>query len=368
LPNLENINIGMGQKRLLVAPLDWGLGHATRCIPLINKFLTEGFTVVIAADGPIANLLKEAFPNTVILRLPGYEVTYPEGQRGLRRSLLGQWPRVSKAIKMEQKWLANLLATEHFDAVISDNRYGLYHPTVPCVFITHQLMIQTGSTLTNTLLQRWHYRMINRFSACWVPDTAEADNLSGKLAHPKTMPAIPVAYIGPLSRMKKQKDGKKTIGLCIVLSGPEPQRTYFEKIILEQLKPLCISVILVRGLPNKNEKIVPPNKYTVVHNHLPGEALSAAMQSAEFVLCRSGYSSVMDLVTLACRAILVPTPEQTEQEYLAESLKQKQIAFSVSQQNFNLAKALNEAQYFTYTLPEKLSFNEEFISKWLHSL
>ncbi len=188
--------------KVLVAPLDWGLGHATRCIPIINEFLSQGCTVILAADGAQKALLQEEFPTLRFVQIPGYRIKYGKNRAFTLVRLIMSIPKILIRIKQENAWFRGFGSRERPDVVISDNRYGLYLPGIVSVFITHQLSIRTSfGAAADRLLQRVNYRAIRRFTLCWVPDMAgEEISLSGKLSHPRKMPPIPTRYIGWLSR------------------------------------------------------------------------------------------------------------------------------------------------------------------------
>ena len=346
----ENINIKNDRKRVLVAPLDWGLGHATRCIPIIYALIKLKFEVIIAADGYTRELLKKEFPNVVFTQLRGYNIRYSSHKIWFPVTLVVQFPKLLYCIYYERVWLKKIIAAHHISAVISDNRPGLYHSKIPCIYITHQLKIKTGNRFTEWLAQKAHYFFINKYKACWVPDNQSANNLAGELSHPKILPKIPVKYIGPLSRFEKITVEKK-YDLLIILSGPEPQRTIFEELLMKELKGFSGTAFLVRGLPGNVEKeglvFNGENKISII-NHLSAGELSTVIQQSDMVISRSGYTTVMDLVKLHQKAILVPTPGQTEQEYLAENLMMKKMFFSIPQNSFSLNEALVASKSFPF--------------------
>jgi predicted glycosyltransferase len=182
-----------------------------------------------------------------------------------------------------------------------------------------------------------------------VPDAKGTLNLAGELSHPIKLPKTPVTYLGLLSRFEiKETEAKYDV--CIILSGPEPQRTIFEKIILKDLFNLQDKIILVRGLPGAAPFQKLPNSSVVIKNHLPSGELNEIIQQSKFVICRSGYSSVMDLAKLQKRALLVPTPAQTEQEYLARYLNAQKLFYCVDQSNFSLNEAIKKASSFKFNV------------------
>ena len=339
------------KKKILVAPLDWGLGHATRCIPIIQKLLELDCTVVIAAEGATQSILSQAFPSLSFLPLQGYSVKYSREKNRLIFKILWQLPKIITVIIKENRWLKNIVKTQQIDAIISDNRFGLNHSTVPCVYITHQLAIQTGFKISDKLAQFIHAYFIKKYTYCWVPDFKETENFAGKLSHPKSVP-LNVFYIGGLSRFVQIRNLKKLYDIVIIISGPEPQRSIFEKLLLNQLKNFVGNVLLIRGLPGNNTAIpIALHKGLEVHSHLSATELNRVILQAQIVICRSGYTSVMDLVKLQQKTIMVATPGQTEQGYLANYLAEKKIFYSVPQEEFDLQKALAVAADFPYRFP-----------------
>jgi uncharacterized protein (TIGR00661 family) len=340
---LDNINI----HRVLIAPLDWGLGHATRCIPIIKAFQALHYEVILAGDGAVSKLLATEFPEIRILHLKGYQIQYANSSKALVWKLLSQVPKILRTIKEEHEWLEEIKVSEKIDMVVSDNRYGLYTQKIPCIFITHQLCIKTAFPFLEELLRKLHYRFIDRFTNCWVPDAAGEINLGGQLSHPRTLPRIPTHYLGILSRMTQNEVSEKQFNYCFLLSGPEPQRSILEDKMLDAASKLPGRNLLVRGLPASNNTITVPENCTV-YNHLPTKDLLVIIASSELIICRSGYTSLMELIGLKKDALLIPTPGQTEQEYLAKKLVADQ-RFSMAKQDApDLLVALHEAKTKTY--------------------
>ncbi|MEO5943380.1 MAG: glycosyltransferase, partial [Ferruginibacter sp.] len=303
--NVENINKNGKPARVLVAPLDWGLGHATRCIPVINALLEQGATVILAAEGAVATILKNEFPALRILPLKGYNIRYSRQKSWFFFKMMAQMPKIAAIINYEKRWLRDVIRRENIDLIISDNRFGLYSSLVPSYYITHQLFIETGNSLLNRLAQKIHYSFINKYTQCWVPDAEGEIDLAGKLSHPDKKPAISVKYLGILSRFKKEEIPVKN-DLLILISGPEPQRSIFENFILEQLKEINQSTVLVRGLPGETKELKIENDLVTIVNHLPAGELNTIIAASKTIICRAGYSTIMDLVTLNKNAILVP--------------------------------------------------------------
>jgi UDP-N-acetylglucosamine transferase subunit ALG13 len=341
--------------RILVAPLDWGLGHTTRCIPIINELLLQGCEVVLAGNNQQQIILKEEFPELRFESLTGYEVRYA-GLGSLAWKMIKQIPRIKKIIQYEHNWLSQKIDELNIDAVISDNRYGLHTEKIPCVFITHQLSIKSPWKWTEKFLQNKNYKYINRFSECWIPDDEGENNLAGELSHPNRKPVCPVKYLSALSRFKKTGIEEIKKHLLIILSGPEPQRTFFENIIVKQIGHYNGSATIVRGLPASGS-LIPSTNSIRFYNHLPADKMNEEIEKAEFVIARSGYSTIMDAMTLHKKGILVPTPGQTEQEYLAKYLSDKQICITEGQKKFSLPGMLDKAENFSFRLQETDTIN-----------
>ncbi len=368
MTNPGKINNNSRKKRILIAPLDWGLGHATRCIPLIKMLIKYGAEPLIAAEEPISSLLKKEFPNLVILRLKGYRISYSRNKNFFFLKMLMQAPKIRATVINEKRWLDKMIIEHEIDAVISDNRFGLYSKKIPSVFITHQLEIKTSNKLLANQAQKINYKYINRFSECWVPDMEGPDNFAGQLSHPKQLPSIPVKYIGALSRCEKQPL-KKEIELLVMISGPEPQRSIFENILLDQLEDTKDIVVLLRGLPATEQPLKLSNNNISVFNHLPAREINELILKAKLVIARCGYSTVMDLATLGQRAILVPTPGQTEQEYLAQYLREKKLFYSVEQEHFSLKNEMENERVSEFkpgNIP--ITINEDVIVEWLKKI
>lgn len=348
----ENIN-PVGKKKVLVAPLDWGLGHATRCIPIIRELLRQDAEVIIAADGRPFDLLKKEFPTIPFVRLPGYSVRY-RGTGSMAVDILRQLPGIIGVIFKEHRTLKRLIEEMEIDAVVSDNRYGLFSGRVPTVFITHQIsiMMPPGLQWLSSFVKFVNKFAIHRFTQCWIPDYPGPDNLSGSLSHTSHMPKNS-RYIGPLSRFTKLPEVKSEYEIVAVISGPEPQRSVFENIIIEQMKRVQRRALVVRGVPEKNQRIRISDSVAVISS-LESEDLNRVMVSAEIILSRPGYSTIMDLAVLGKKAILVPTPGQTEQEYLANGFEKSGTYCVRRQDHFDLKSALEESTR-SVGLPDRLS-------------
>lgn len=358
------------RRRILVAPLDWGLGHTTRCIPVISELKALGHTVILAGNEWQCSFIKNIYNDIETLHLEGYNVTYSAHYKLGKITLLGSVPSICAAIKREHTWLQQQLKQLNIDGIISDNRYGIYHHTIPSVIITHQLEVQTGMGKgSNRLIQKLHYKYLDQFNEVWVPDVKGDINLGGQLSHPKHLPPH-ARYIGLLSQfqdapVKKNWDGY----LLILLSGPEPQRSILEKILWQQAKAFKGKVVFVAGKEQKVPANIPG--HITYHARLGGAKLAEIIQGASLVVCRSGYSTIMDLVLLNKGGILIPTPGQTEQEYLAAYLSESRFFMSATQKSIDLDKMVTEFKYQNKhhsLFSDKYHLHQLILQNWLGSI
>ncbi len=319
------------KKRILVAPLNWGLGHATRCIPIINALINSGFEPIIASDGQALSLLEKEFPSLLCLTLPSYKITYAEKARFFKLQMIAQLPQIYLAILREKKVLKQWITTYQLDGVISDNRLGIHSTRIPSVIITHQLQILSGNT--SWWSTKIHQYFIRKFQECWVPDSENKENLTGKLGH-LDHSSLNLKYIGALSRFHK-KAVDQQYDLLVLLSGPEPQRSLLEVKLQRELKRFEGTILLVRGIIEDQQTVVKRlNKTT--YNYMTSAELELAINESKLVLCRSGYTTIMDLAHLNKKAFFIPTPGQYEQEYLAEELDRRGLVPHCKQEVFQI--------------------------------
>lgn len=332
------------RKKILVAPLNWGLGHATRCIPIIKALIDHNFEPIIASDGIALELLRKEFPNLKALKLPSYNITYAKKASSFKFKLIKDSPHLLKTIKKEKKAVDALLKSENISGIISDNRFGIRHKSVPSVFITHQLKVLSGST--TWLSSKLHQKIIKKFDECWVPDNLGKHNLSGKLGHPEGFQAS-VKYLGPLSRFSKKTMPTK-YDLLVVLSGPEPQRTFLEEKLLNKLDSFNGKVCFVKGRIKDTQEINEKGNI-ISYNYMTSEQLETAINESKVVLGRSGYTSIMDYAKLEKKAFFIPTPGQFEQEYLAEKYDLEGIAPCSTQKDFRIEMLSKIEDYKGFT-------------------
>ena len=331
----------MSKMRILVAPLNWGLGHATRCIPIIKELERNDFEPILASDGVALSLLKKEFPHLRCLELPAYMVTYAKKGYLLKWIIVFDSPRIHKVIASEKLRTEEIVKEYNIGAIISDNRFGVYSDQLKRnVFITHQIKVLSGSTtFISSYFNRKH---LQNFDQCWIPDFPGTKNLSGKLSHPKKLPEN-CEYIGPLSRFEKVEIETK-YDYLLLLSGPEPQREMLEKILLKKFKNTTKRVLMVRGVVD-DLKMDNEHRNIQIKNYLFGKELEEAINSSEIVVSRSGYTTLMDLSKLEKKAFLIPTPGQEEQIYLAKRLEKAKIAPYCKQEDFDLDLLENVNEY-----------------------
>jgi len=332
---------------IFICPLDWGIGHATRCVPIINELIAHGAEVTIGADNQPLAFLQNEFPNLDFIKFPGYRFKYPGNNRMAFRMMMSA-PKIIQDIKKENHELEKLIVQKQFNAVISDNRYGLWSEKVPTVFMTHQINIQTPAYLSflNSFLSRINRKYINRFDELWIPDIEDENNLSGRLSQGHQFENT--HFIGPMTRFKESTkfEGEPQNDLLVMLSGPEPQRSILEKKIFDQLKVSDYRAVVLCGLPNSREEFN-LTETVKVFSHVDSKTFQKLLQDSKLVICRPGYSSIMDLAVTGKNAVLIPTPGQTEQEYLAKLHIEKGHYFSMTQNKFDLKTAIENSVSFS---------------------
>jgi len=329
--------------KILFAPLDWGLGHASRCVPVVRFFIDNGFEVVLGGGGDSLRYLCARFPELPYVELPSARMKY--GRRGMvSLPFLFSMFRFASNIRREHRALEKVIADYSIDYVFSDNRLGLYSEVVPTFYMTHQLNFDNGflNQSAARMMKRLHLRYINKYRYCLVPDADGEMSLSGKMSDTD----LSVKHIGPLSRfygMEVAKvDGEFDL---LLLSGVEPQRTVLENIFIEKYSSMPNARLhIIRGVPSVDDISLPAN--ITSENNPSDERIASLIVSAHRVFCRSGYSSLCDLAALGRRAVLVPTPKQPEQEYLAEHFKDK-FGFVAYSQDELLDVNFSEISYDT---------------------
>lgn len=341
-------------KTVFVAVLDWGLGHATRCVPVIRELQKQSCKVVVGGSGTSLKFLKSEFNGLTFYDLPEYNITYPSNGR-LVQHLIPQMPNVMRQIQLEHKLTLDIIKKENIDCIISDNRYGCFSNAIKSIFICHQLNLQLPGWVSflSRFINHLHLKRIGKFNEVWVPDEEQGFRFSGKLSVCKLNN---VKWIGILSRFSSSQNSDVIkYDVAALVSGPEPQRTNFENMLRQQLLNSNKRSILIKGKPGSSQFIV--NGPLTEVDHLDSKELESVLRSASVVICRSGYSSIMDLAVLGKKVIFVPTPGQTEQEYLAKYFGDKSCAVVRSQNEFNLQNALMQIDRVSSIQPKKPNAN-----------
>lgn len=322
------------EPHILVAPLNWGLGHATRCIPIIRALTEKNVRVSIAAEEHPKALLEKEFPDLDFFDLPGYQITYPSGGN-MAIHMVKLMPKILKGISEERKALEKLIKEKNIDGVISDNRFGLHTNLVPTVFITHQVMIK--SAFAESIIQKLNRRFISKFDTCWIPDYEGDPNLSGDLSHRYEKPKG-ARFIGPLTRFSRSEPKEVDIEVLAIISGPEPQRTLFQHIVQTELEISNLKSVMVIGKAEQPQHLKLEN--IEVRSHATATELEDLINRSKYLVTRSGYSTLMDLAAMGRSAIMIPTPGQTEQEYLAQYHMDRKHYFAIDQDRFDLEEAI----------------------------
>ena len=322
----------------LICCLDWGLGHAARSLALARQLRAGGnLRISWASSGPAAEMLRREMPDATVHELPGYKVTY--SSKRMAWNVARQAYYWQKTIRAEQRETVRLAAELGVDRIVSDSRFGCYAPGVHSVFLTHQLHPITHFAPASAAY-RWQ---LGHFDEFWVPDDPGHDRLSGKLSESGGYENV--LYIGPLPHIMPAA-GVEPYDLLALLSGPEPMRTRLEEILVPQLLGLERSTKLVRGLPeSEGASALPPELESYAFTDTA--TLSPLLSAARYVVARPGYSTLMDLRALGKKAILIPTPGQTEQSYLAQRAQLQGWAVAVMDQDkLDLERALARLEAF----------------------
>lgn len=336
-------------KTILVAPLNWGLGHATRCIPIIKELIAQNQNVILASDGHALNLLKEEFPNLKIIELPGYDIKYPKNDQMIVK-IASQLPKILLTAFIEHRALTKIIKENNVAAIISDNRFGLFSRKIPSVFISHQLNILPSRKrdIVTSIVTKLNFTFISKFSECWIPDYEGEAGITGSLIH--ISPDIKYKYLGILSRFSAKKTNvKKKFKILVILSGPEPQRTILENILRHQLLELNYSTLFVRGITESNN--VEQLGKIEIRDHCNSSFLQKAIEESEIIISRTGHTTVMDLIATEKRGLLIPTPGQPEQLYLGYMLAKRGYFFCTTQEKINLKEDIKQAKEFKQQIP-----------------
>jgi uncharacterized protein (TIGR00661 family) len=345
------------KKKILVAPLNWGIGHATRCIPVIKWLIECHFEPIIASDGEALLLLEKEFPNLKSIALPALNIRYQKSGKQLKLKLLKQLPQLIKTVKVEKIITKQIVKDYNISGIISDCRFGIYSTKIPSVIITHQLQVLSGNT--SAISSRINRFQLKKFKEIWVPDFKNEPSLSGQLGHLKK-PSTNIKYLGALSRLNKTEATIK-YDIMVLLSGPEPQRSILETILFTELEAFNGNILFVKGKIEAQQTCTKTKSFTV-YNYMTSEALEDAINSSKTIICRSGYTTVMDLAKLEKSAFFIPTPGQFEQEYLAKRCNELNVVPYCNQADFKLSELDRLETYKGWSTQESLPNLEALFS------
>jgi hypothetical protein len=334
---------------ILISPLNWGLGHATRDIPIIQTLLAHHHDVTIAATGNARSVLEKEFPQCRMIDLPDYPIPYSSGRFFLPK-FVAFFPLMLQAIAQERRSLQTILSKDHYDLIISDNRLGLYSSEVPSVFITHQLHYHLPMIFwpVELLAVQMNGFLHAKYRHVIVPDNPPGPtSLAGKLSRPGCDETRTRTYFSGILTSTHKQDINEDLDYLVIISGPEPQRTRLEEILLPQVARLPCSSVVLLGSPRMHGEKMLSDRCTVI-SYASTEEKEQLMNRAKFIICRSGYTSLMEIAELDKKhALFIPTPGQTEQEYLSWYYEKMGWFLSQSQYRLNLQEDIRAARQFT---------------------
>ena len=323
---------------VLVSPLNWGLGHAMRDIPVIRTLLVHGHDVTIAACGNTLTALQQEFPSCRFIEFEDYPSPYSSGRFFLPKLALS-FPVLLQAIARERRKTEQMVSRDRYDLIISDNRLGVYSPHVPSLFITHQLHFHLPPILWPvelfaSLMNRFHH---GKFDRIIVPDNPPGPlSLAGKLSRPDSDSARSRTFFAGILSSTPKVDVPADLDYLVLISGPEPQRTRLEEILLPMVRELDGRTFVLLGSPRRKCGVAVSGDCTI-RTYVTNDEKAGLMNRAKFVICRSGYTTMMELAELEKKAgLFIPTPGQTEQEYLSGYYEQNGWFYSQSQYHLDL--------------------------------
>lgn len=284
-------------------------------------------TIIIGVTPTTEIVFNEEFPSIKKIDIEPYNISYSK-YFPISLKLLIDSKRICGIIKKEKKQLETIIKENNIDLIISDNRLGLWNKETESIYITHQINIEAG--WMSYFVNKLHHSFMKNFSNIWIPDIEEHKNLAGNLSHNTSITNS--TYIGALSRLDNKEEVTTTIDYLILISGPEPQRTLLENDLILLAKESHKKICFVRGTSKKIESIV--NENIQIIDYANAKQLSELIQASHHIICRSGYSTLMDLYVMKKKSIiLIPTPSQYEQEYLAKYWQLEYGATVIVQKN-----------------------------------
>jgi uncharacterized protein (TIGR00661 family) len=357
--------------KVLYGVCSWGLGHATRSLPIMRKLIAEGNELTIVSHGRSLELLKmELGESAKYVDCEDYPLPYTEKSKVFLLRFCWFAPRLIKSMIAEHKKIVKYVDSNKFDIIISDNRYGVFHRNVPSFFITHQLRVIAPARikLIENSWEKFNYYFQNYFQNIMVPDYEE-NGISGDLSHNlNLLNSKKVVYFGIMSDFKKASVSED-VDFLFSISGPEPQRQVMEDLIIDQLNNINGKIVLSLGRKlddNGEKKMDSLNSNIKLYPFLPGQERELLMNKSKIIVSRSGYSTLMDVYALDKKALFVPTPQQTEQQYLAKYHEEMGNFLYVNQEEINLQKDLEKAK--RYRGPDKHFRLDKNIEKFMDTI
>ncbi|SHM58815.1 glycosyltransferase [Fibrobacter sp. UWB7] len=367
--------------KVLVAPLDWGLGHATRCVPVVREFLRAGAEVELAVVKANANFFREVFPDLRQRLAPSYNIVYPKHGYNMALWLLKNSVHLNAVMRYEHHFAEEMVKRHGYDVLFSDNRFAFYSKNALSIYMTHQRRIAFPRAFAafERIGVMWHANIMRKFDEVWVPDLEIYPGYAGSLSHSGATPGDkPMRFVGTLSRflemgnvgnalgnapapvdLEREVDlmsmsefmahsanvewnaapEKRTSGnysfemranykVVAVVSGVEPARTQFEQQLRGALAQIPGRHMMILGKPSAEQKAWTEGNIEF-HTHLATNDFAEAVKRADFVVSRGGYSTVMDMAELGAKCIFVPTPGQFEQIVLAHDLSKAGYAVEI---------------------------------------
>lgn len=300
-------------QKILLCPLNWGIGHATRMVAYAKQLEKADNTILVAGADEVLAIFKEELPHVERFHLEDIHVHYSKSNKTVRK-LLFYAPLFLLSLYKQHNLLKRLLAKVDVDVLVSDNRPSLWNKSVPSYYITHQpsLKLTDGWHWAEGVATRIHQWFIRHFQACLIPDVEGEDSLSGELSVIND-DRIERHYIGWLSRFDTTNlDVEREDYTLLILSGVEPSRTDLRNEIVERFRGTQEQLIIAGGYSAET------NDNIITLPYVRTEALKPLILSSKHVICRSGYSMLTDLKVLGREAEYIATPGQPEQEYLAK--------------------------------------------------
>ena len=354
--------------KILVAPLDWGLGHATRCVPIVKEFLRQGAEVELAVVKSNAGFFREVFPELRQRVAPGYNVVYPKYGFNMALWLLKNSAHLNAVMRYEKRYAEEMVERHGYDVLFSDNRFAFFSKKAYSVYMTHQRRIAFPPAVAalESVGVRWHRSRMRNFDEVWVPDVESAPGYAGALSHLPPLrgaeKAPKIKFVGPLSRFDEVAGSLKTSSLdagelpagslkldslnagkyrvVAVISGVEPARTQFENCLRDILRNVPGNHLVILGKPQAPRRSWTEGNIEFV-THLPTGDFASAVRNADWVISRGGYSTVMDMAYLGAKCVFVPTPGQYEQVVLARDLATAGYAISIPANRLSVESLLD---------------------------